>query len=83
MVDARTPAEFEAGHLEGAINIPHDQTAARLAEFGDDKAQPIVVYCRSGRRSGLAQGVLQDEGFTQVHNAGGYEAMIAAKPANG
>lgn len=80
LVDVRTPKEFSAGHLEGAINISHDQTLERLAEYGDDKSRSIVVYCRSGRRSGIAEGLLEEHGFTNVHNGGGYEAMMAVKP---
>jgi phage shock protein E len=80
VVDARTPEEFASGHLEGAINIPHDQTVARIAEYGSDKDRTIVVYCRSGRRSGIAQGLLEEHGFSSAHNGGGYEPMLAAKP---
>lgn len=80
MVDVRTPAEFSAGHLDGAINISHDQTLERLAEYGTDKSRSIVVYCRSGRRSGVAHSILVEQGFTNVHNGGGYEPMLAAKP---
>lgn len=80
LVDVRTPEEFQSGHLKGAINISHDETFERLAEYGTDKARSIVVYCRSGRRSGIAEGVLKEQGFTNVHNAGGYEPMLAAKP---
>lgn len=80
LVDVRTPEEFSAGHLEGAINIPHDQTLARLTEYGGDKDRSIVVYCRSGNRSGQAHKTLVEQGFTSAHNAGGYEAILAAKP---
>ena len=80
LVDARTPEEFASGHLEGAINIPHDQTVARIAEFGSDKDRSIVVFCRSGNRSGQAQGFLEEHGFSSVHNGGGYEPMLAVKP---
>jgi len=80
LVDVRTPQEYEAGHLEGALLIPYDQIPQRLAEFGEDKSRPIVVYCRSGRRAGVAEQTLRKAGFTNVLNAGGYEAMKAAKP---
>ncbi len=80
LVDVRTPEEFEAGHLEGALLIPYDQIPERLAEFGDDKNRPIVVYCRSGKRAGIAEETLRKAGFTNVLNAGGYENMKAAKP---
>ncbi len=81
LVDVRTADEFSAGHLEGALNIPHDQVAARLAEFGPDKSRDVVLYCRSGHRAGLAEAVLSENGFSAVFNAGGYEPMLAAKPA--
>lgn len=80
LVDVRTPEEFSAGHLEGAINIPHDQTLARLTEYGGDKDRSVVVYCRSGNRSGQAYKILVEQGFTSTHNAGGYEDILAAKP---
>ncbi len=80
LVDVRTREEYDAGHLEGALLIPYDQISQRLAEFGEDKGRPIVVYCRSGRRAGIAEKTLRKAGFTNVFNAGGYETMKAAKP---
>jgi len=74
LVDVRSEGEFNSGHLEGALLIPHTEVESRLSEFGE-KAQPIVVYCRSGGRSGMAQGVLQKNGFTAVYNGGGYEDL--------
>lgn len=71
LVDVRTPDEYQT-HLEGAINIPYDNVRERLAEFGEDKNKVIVLYCKSGKRSGIAQEVLKDSGFTNVFNAGGY-----------
>ncbi len=71
ILDVRTPEEFAAGHIPGAINIPHDQVPARLAEFKAWKDKTIVAYCRSGRRVGLALKVLHDAGFTRlVHLTG-------------
>ncbi len=80
LVDVRTPEEFASGHLENAVNIPHTETVARLSEYGANKNQSIVVYCRSGNRSGIAEGLLVEHGFTNVHNAGGYEAIMKVKP---
>lgn len=80
LVDTRTSGEFAAGHLDGALNISHDETEARVSEYGDDKARQIVVYCRSGKRAGVAEKVLRAHGFTRVHNGGGYEALLKAKP---
>ena len=66
VLDVRTPEEFAAGHIHGAINIPHDQLPNRLAEIAGAKNKDIVVYCRSGRRSAIAQEALVAEGFKSV-----------------
>jgi phage shock protein E len=68
LLDVRTPQEFGAGHLEGAQNIPVQALSARLAEL--DKARPIVLYCRSGARSGSAMGLLKSAGFAVVYDLG-------------
>ncbi len=74
----RSDEEFAAGHLEGALHVPHDQLASRLdevlAQIGGDRGRPVVTYCRSGRRSGIAKETLVDAGFTQVTNLGGMSA---------
>jgi len=64
VLDVRTPEEYASGHVPGAANIPHDQVAARLAEVPKDR--PVVLYCRSGRRSGLAAEVLNESGYRRV-----------------
>lgn len=78
LVDVRTPAEYEQGHLEGALLIPHDQVAARASELGEDKERAIVLYCRTGNRSSQAKKALEGLGFTNVMNAGGYEGLKQA-----
>jgi rhodanese-related sulfurtransferase len=75
VVDVRSKEEFESGHLEGALNVPHTEIEENLSLFGPDKDKPIVVYCHSGRRSGIAKEVLEKNGFTAVHNGGGYESL--------
>lgn len=67
VLDVRTPQEFEAGHVPGAINIPHDQLAARAAEVGA-KDQPVLLYCQSGRRSQLAAAELARQGFSAIYD---------------
>jgi rhodanese-related sulfurtransferase len=69
LVDVRTPGEFAAGHLSGAINIPVQELDRRLAEL-EPKDGPVVLYCRSGRRSGSAARMLKDAGFATVHDLG-------------
>jgi len=78
VVDVRTAEEFAGGHLEGALNIPFDKIAERVAELGSSKDRAIMLYCRSGRRSGIAQDTLKGLGFTNVLNGGGYEELKAA-----
>lgn len=60
VLDVRTQAEFDAGHVPGAMLIPHDQLAQRLDEIPADRE--VVVYCHSGRRATLAERVLVDHG---------------------
>lgn len=80
VVDVRTDAEFRQGHLPEAIHIPYDEIVARRAELPADQNRPIVLYCRSGRRSGIARQSLEQLGFTNAINAGGYEALMQARP---
>lgn len=77
IIDTRTPQEFSSGHVQGAINLPYDQIAERIAAHAADKSQPIVVYCQSGRRSAIAKATLEKSGYTQVVNAGGKEQLDA------
>jgi phage shock protein E len=69
LVDVRTPSEFAAGHIPGAINIPLQQLDSRLTEL-QPKDTPVVLYCRSGGRSGSATRVLKNAGFAAVHYLG-------------
>lgn len=69
LIDVRTPAEFAAGHIPGAINIPVQQIDARMREL-EPKDGAVVLYCRSGHRSGNAARILRDAGFAAVHDLG-------------
>lgn len=75
VVDVRETGEFAVGHYEGAINIPLGIIPLRLDEF---KAMngPIVVYCRSGNRSGMAMSLLKQAGMSEVYNGGGLNDML-------
>ena len=79
VVDVRTPGEFNSGHLPGAKLIPVNQVSTRISEFGEDKTRPIVVYCQSGGRSGNAESILKANGYTNVVNGGGYNALMSAR----
>ncbi len=79
VVDVRTPAEFESGHIDGALNIPHDQVSSRIAEISDHKDKPVVLYCRTGRRAGEVEQKLEASGFQHVLNGGGFEELQSAR----
>jgi rhodanese-related sulfurtransferase len=64
LLDVRTPDEYAAGHVPGAVNIPYDKVATHLAEIPKD--DEVVLYCHSGRRAGLAAEVLAANGYTRL-----------------
>ena len=72
IVDVRTPEEYAGEHILNAINIPYDQVAQRINEF-KEMQKPIIAYCRSGNRSGIAVDTLKQNGITEAINAGGLE----------
>ena len=74
IVDVRTPEEFAEGHFLNAINIPLDQVAQRINEFKEMK-KPIIAYCRSGNRSGIAVSILKQYGIADAVNGGGLEDL--------
>ena len=80
LIDVRTEAEWNAGHLEGAILIPHDRIAQDIARNVKDKKTKIYLYCRSGRRTALAADELKRAGYEDIVNMGIMED--AAKKLN-
>ncbi len=70
VIDVRTKAEFDAGHVKGAILIPYDEIESRIASYVKDKSKPIALYCRSGRRSGIALRIVGSLGYTNAANYG-------------
>lgn len=69
LIDVRTPEEFASGHIDGAVNIPIDELPARIGEL-EPSEDPVVIYCRSGRRSAIAATALVDAGFEAVYDLG-------------
>ena len=71
VIDVRTPQEYAAGHIEGAVNIEHGNIAQEIANTGATKDDKVILYCQSGRRSGIALETLKTLGFSKAENAGG------------
>jgi len=69
LLDVRAQWEYDAGHIEGSVLIPHDKLAGRLNEL-PDRDTVIIVYCGSGLRSALAGQTLIDNGYTNVYDMG-------------
>jgi phage shock protein E len=76
-LDVRTAEEFAEGHVAGATLIPYDQLQTRWREIEAYRDRPVVVYCRTGRRSAIAVRVLQQQGFTKLYDGGGLTSVVA------
>ena len=74
IVDVRTQEEFLEGHFPNAISIPLDQVAQKINEF-KKMPKPIIVYCRSGNRSGIAVSILKQHGIADAVNGGGLDDL--------
>lgn len=70
LIDVRTQGEYAAGHINHAINVPLDEIEAQISRI-NGMSKPIVLYCRSGARSGMATQILRQAGVQDVHNGGG------------
>ena len=80
LVDVRTSEEYNNGHLKGSINIDYfsDNFSEEISSLGLES--PILVYCRSGNRSGKAMNIMYDLGFKEVKNLiGGYKSWISGE----
>ena len=75
VVDVRTPNEYNAGHLENAININFYDPNFKTEIVKLDHSKTILVYCKSGGRSGKSMSIMKENGFKTVYNMlGGYSA---------
>jgi len=73
VIDVRSVAEFESGHLVQAINMPLDEIEACAPSLVKDKSQVLLLHCQSGIRSRMAVQRLAAIGYTKVFNLGSYE----------
>lgn len=80
VIDVRTPEEWkgESGHLPNALLIPVADLPNRLHEIEQYRSRPLVIYCRSGNRSGRAAKLLMDRGFDAANMTGGIRSWNAA-----
>lgn len=73
IIDVRSKEEWDTGHVKQATNIPHTEIGDRIAEVTSDKDAKILVYCKVGGRAGKAKSTLEEMGFTNVVNVGGFD----------
>lgn len=73
IIDVRTPAEFSAGHIKGAINIPVDKIGTQIEKIKKYN-KPIITCCRSGARSGMAASTLKSKGI-EAYNGGPWDSL--------
>ncbi|MGZ3920752.1 MAG: rhodanese-like domain-containing protein [Bacteroidia bacterium] len=71
IIDVRSKAEFETGHVKGSVNIPLEQIGSSVNKLKGHNH--IIICCRSGNRSGMAQQTLQAKGFANVTNGGSWQ----------
>lgn len=77
IIDARTAKEYAGGHISGAINIPFDIVVKQFEALRIAKDRQVVLYCRSGNRSGKALASLEKAGYSNLHNGGGFNGLMA------
>ena len=74
LLDVRSVSEYRAGHLSGAVLVPHDHVEKSIRAIVPEKNAPVYLYCRSGRRSALARETMNRLGYEKVYDLGSLEA---------
>ncbi|MFC4686846.1 MULTISPECIES: rhodanese-like domain-containing protein [Chryseobacterium group] len=74
ILDVRSKSEYDGGHIKNSINIPVDQLQKNLSKL-KDKNKPVITCCASGMRSASAKSILQNNGYKNVHNGGGWSSL--------
>ena len=77
LVDVRSQGEFESGHIDGAVSLPLDRIHLGITRSVPDKTTPLVLYCRSGARSGRARTILSEMGYSKVTNGGSIRTVAS------
>lgn len=78
-IDVRSQAEYDVDNIKEDIRITHDNIVQGVRDRGLDKSADIYLYCRSGRRAGIAMLALQEAGYTKVSNKGGMSDVRQAR----
>ena len=73
IIDVRTKAEYQQGHIKGSQNIPLNNLSNHYSKL--KKEMPIITCCASGVRSAQARNILKSNGYTEVHNGGGWSSL--------
>lgn len=73
IIDVRTKAEYQQGHIKGSQNIPLNNLSNHYSKLKKDK--PIIICCASGMRSAQAKNILKSNGYTEVYNGGGWNSL--------
>lgn len=73
ILDVRTKSEYQQGHIKGSINVPLNNLSNHYSKLKKDKA--IITCCASGMRSAQAKSILKSNGFSEVHNGGGWSSL--------
>lgn len=73
IIDVRTSAEYQNGHLKGSKNIPLDKLMTQISKIKKD--QTVITVCASGMRSASAMGMLKNAGYENVHNGGSWTSL--------
>ncbi len=73
IIDVRTKAEYQQGHIRGSVNIPLNNLSNHYSKL--NKSKPIITCCASGVRSAQAKSILKANGFAEVHNGGGWTSL--------
>lgn len=73
IIDVRTPAEFANGNINISKNIPLQELKQKLGTINKDK--PVITVCASGIRSTSAKVILEQNGFAEVYNGGGWQKL--------
>lgn len=81
-VDVRSAGEYQQDHIKGDIRISYSEILPKIAALYPNKDTDIRLYCRSGRRAGVAKSILLKAGYKNISNLGGIERVKSLRGYN-